>query len=907
MKLKLKHSLYIMIVVCSIVPIAIWTFFNMHDTMRRTETLIKNNIAALGGSQAMSIYNFCEGRKESMQTISRMELVSTSILMYNSHGQNEELDNFLKNNEEQKTYIGSISVVDKDFNVIGSSQSYEAGEKSELQYTSDKFMTGAFIMGNAYDRETDSGKKRMVPAYIGIYHEGELIGYLIEEIDCDYFDRLRLQTDFLEDGTLYILDGSNNIVTAGGASSSDNRDELISSPEEREDYLNAWNSIDHDKVSEGVIEYSFGKNKYMTYFADIEYTDWSLRITENISAQMQTNQSVYLVVIVEAVVFALLLIGIQFVLTKKLATPFETIVKTMKNVQEKHDYTIRTKIKGQDEVAIIAQGIDELLDYIEQEELEEKRIQRQLEHKEFLSAAMLANMPSGYHRCSPDAEKGFPFLQLGSHIEEILGWSAEEIKNDLGNCYRNLIWPEDLEIATTYAKMVSQIGKGNAYDTSVYRMKHKDGGYRWITDATMFVDLGPESFFQGVIADITPYVEGLEEAKRMAEESSHAKTDFLSQMSHDIRTPMNAIIGFTNLAKDAESIEQIKEEYIPKIDTASNHLLMIINDVLEMNSIEKGKIIFRREPSDICVLVDDIATVIQLQTEKKELKLTVDKKVKDRYVYCDRNRFNRVLMNLASNAVKFTPPGGEVHISVEQLGEVREGFVRYQFKVADTGIGMSPEFAPKVFDPFERERTSTVSRVEGTGLGMAIVKSIIDAASGTISVESKLNEGTTFTFDMLMSLVEPELQEEMEKTKQEEANQEMSALELMEYFEGKRVLLVEDNEFNRAIAEVILENAGFMVETAEDGHVAVQRIREMPREDYYDVVLMDIQMPTMNGYEATRAIRQMSGPRSKVKIVALTANAFESDRQLAAEAGMNEHLPKPIDVDLLYRTLKKIL
>ncbi len=918
MKLKLKHSIYIMIFLCSFVPVCIWIIFSMHDARERMQNIVTTNISAIGGSQAMSIQNFCEGRKEGMENIAKMALVKTSILSYAENGHNEALDDFLKDNEESKTHIASISVVDVNFNIVGSSQNYEMFGVSDFQYSDPQNHAGEFIMGNTYERETDSGLKRIIPAYVGVYDGEQLIGYLIEEIDCDYFNRLRLQTDFLEDGTLYLLDGEQQIITAGTAVETESRDELVTTKEERQSYYDAWNAFDHEKFSEGVIHYEMNGQKYMTYFSDIKYTDWSIRITENMSAQWKSNSFVYVFIALEALAVVAILVFVQMLLTHKLIAPFQRIVQMMRDVQEKHDYSLRTGVVGDDEVGIVAQGIDELLEYIEKEELEEKRRHREyaekaeakaqvLQHKEFLSAAMLENMPSGYHRCLPDAEKGFPFIQLGSHIEEILGWTAEEIQTQMGNCYRDLIWPEDADVALKYAEMISRVGMGNAYDTSVYRMKHKDGGYRWITDATMFVDLGEESFFQGVIADITPYVEGMEAAKRIAEESSHAKTDFLSQMSHDIRTPMNAVIGFTGLAKKSDSLEEIQQEYIPKIETASNQLLMIINDVLEMNSIEKGKIVFHKTPRDMTELVEDIKTVMHLQTEQKGIQLITDVNIRDRYIYCDENRFNRVFMNLLSNAVKFTPKGGTITFAIEQAEPPKDEYALYRFKVSDTGIGMAPEFAPLVFEPFERERTSTVSRVEGTGLGMAIVKSIIDAAGGTITVDSTLNVGTTFIVEIRIPLVEPEMVDRIKDSGKSQKCRSLTGEKMQEYFAGKRILLAEDNEFNRAIAETILENAGFIVESAEDGHFAVEMIQQAAAPDYYDAVLMDIQMPTMDGYEATQLIRSMHDERARVKILAVTANAFESDKQKAKEAGMDGHIPKPIDVEALYHTLFDIM
>ncbi len=918
MKSKLKYSIYLMIVLCSVVPVCIWIVFSVHESERKMEDIISNNIEAIGGSQEMSIQNFCESRKESMETISRMTLVKRAILNYASEGHDAALDEFLKNNQKLKTYIAGIAVVDANFNIIASSQRYVGDSAGSFQELGPEYHEGHFVIGNVYERETEEGVKRLLPASVGIYHEGKLIGYLFEEIICDYFDRLRLKTDFLEAGTLYLIDGRNQIITAGTATETESRQEMVTTLEERGEYYAAREEFIQAGQSEGIINYSYAGQKYITYFSRIEYTDWSICITENMSAQWKSNQSVYLLVMMEGIAVVAILICVQMLITKKLVDPFNQIDGMMKEVQENHDYSLRTNVAGKDEVGVIAHGINELLSYVEKEEREEKRKHREyaakaeaeaevLQHRQFLSAAMLENMPSGYHRCLPDAEKGFPFLQLGNHFEEILGWTAEEIKTELGNCYVNLIWPEDVGIAEVYENMVNKPGSGNVYNTSVYRMKHKDGGYRWITDATMFADLGKESFFQGVIADITQYVEGMEEAKKLAEASSHAKTDFLSQMSHDIRTPMNAVIGFTDLMKKSDDLELIRQEYIPKIETASNHLLMIINDVLEMNSIEMGKMTFHRTPQNILKLIEDIVAVMQLQTGEKGLKLICDVQVTDQWCYCDENRFKRVFMNLMSNAIKFTPEGGSITVSLKQQETTDDGYAVYQSEVSDTGIGMSEEFIPLVFDSFERERTSTVSGVEGTGLGMAIVKNIVNAAGGTISVKSIKDGGTTFTVRVKHKLVEPELLSQMETTQKEKTSKKISPESMHELFAGKRVLLVEDNDFNRDIAEAILSGAGFQVEMAEDGHIAVQMVREAPSEDYYDIILMDIQMPTMNGYEATRAIRALAGLRSKVKIIAVTANAFETDKTLARSAGMNGHVSKPIDLNKLYTTLLEVM
>ncbi len=389
-----------------------------------------------------------------------------------------------------------------------------------------------------------------------------------------------------------------------------------------------------------------------------------------------------------------------------------------------------------------------------------------------------------------------------------------------------------------------------------------------------------------------------------AEKAEKAKTEFLSQMSHDIRTPMNAIIGFTNFIKEEENIDVIKEDYVPKIETASNHLIMLINDVLEMSRIDTGKLVFKREINDIQAIIESTVAVMRMQAQEKGLSLTTDIRVRDRIVNCDQNHFSRVMMNLLSNAVKFTMPGGSVVISVRQKQEAQSGYAAYVIKVSDTGIGMEPDFVTKVFEPFERERTSTVSGMQGTGLGMAIVKRIVDAAGDSITVESVPGKGTVFTWNAELILGNSAQKRLSEKGISEKKRHSLE--ELKDYFKDRRILLVEDNEFNSTIAYVILENAGFLVETAENGQEAVHKIIDAPVPDYYDVVLMDIQMPVMNGYEAAKAIRALGDERANVKIIAVTANAFESDKKAAKEAGMDGHVSKPLDVDTLYNELLRI-
>ncbi|MBQ7198687.1 MAG: transporter substrate-binding domain-containing protein [Selenomonadaceae bacterium] len=384
-------------------------------------------------------------------------------------------------------------------------------------------------------------------------------------------------------------------------------------------------------------------------------------------------------------------------------------------------------------------------------------------------------------------------------------------------------------------------------------------------------------------------------AKTRAEEGSKAKSQFLSNMSHDIRTPMNAIIGYINLAKNKNiTLDEVKD-FLKKIETSSNHLLALINDVLEMSRIESGKMELEPIDTDLVTTLDEVRDMFATQMEGKEINFTVDtSQVKDSYVLCDKNRLNRVLLNLLSNAYKFTPKGGKISVKLLQIGDAVDKVAEYELRVKDSGIGMTPEFAAKVFEAFEREKNSTVSGIQGTGLGMAITKSIVDMMGGNIEVITAPNQGTEFVINVKFTLSDnvPEKIAAQDNSTADEIN-----------FEGMRLLLVDDIEVNREIATMILEMSGFIVDTAENGKEAVDKIAASKAGDYA-VVLMDIQMPIMDGYAAARAIRELEDKDlAKIPIIAMTANAFSEDVQTAKDAGMDAHIAKPIDVNQMIETL----
>ena len=392
----------------------------------------------------------------------------------------------------------------------------------------------------------------------------------------------------------------------------------------------------------------------------------------------------------------------------------------------------------------------------------------------------------------------------------------------------------------------------------------------------------------------------LEEALTQANKANAAKSAFLSNMSHDIRTPMNAIVGFTTLAASRIDQPERVQEYLGKIQSSSAPLLSLINDILDMSHIESGKVSLDEQPYNLVDLLEDLYSIIQAETSARQLYFTVDTTgVRHADVRCDKLRINQILLNLLGNALKFTNPGGFVKVKVDELDGAPAGYGRYRFIVSDTGIGMSPEFVEHIFDPFERERTSTISGIQGTGLGMTITKNLVDMMHGSIAVKSVQGKGTAFTIELTLQLAGKRAAAAHE-SKAPHAN-------ARHHLQKSRILLVDDNDLNREIAITLLEDEGLTVEYAVDGCEAVEKIMNSPA-GHYQLVLMDVQMPVMNGYEATKAIRRLSDPtRAKVPILAMTADAFEEDRQKALRSGMDGHLSKPIEIDRLFEALDELL
>ena len=374
-----------------------------------------------------------------------------------------------------------------------------------------------------------------------------------------------------------------------------------------------------------------------------------------------------------------------------------------------------------------------------------------------------------------------------------------------------------------------------------------------------------------------------------------AKREFLFNMSHDIRTPMNAIIGFTALAQTHIDDRGQVEDYLKKISVSSQHLLSLINDVLDMSRIESGKVTLEAKPVHLPELVHELRDIVQAVVSEKDLSLTLDTVgVENEDVVADPLRLEQILINVLANAVKFTPDGGQISLWIVQKDTAPAGYADFEFHIKDNGIGMSEEFQKHIFEQFARERTSTVSKIQGTGLGMAITKSLVDMMGGRITVKSEQGKGSEFTISLRFPIGEA-------KTEQTPPAAKASA------FTGKKLLVVEDNELNLEIASTLLKEAGFEVDTAENGKVAVEKV-EAASADRYDLILMDIQMPEMDGYEATRRIRALPDTKkAALPIVAMTANAFEDDRKNALRAGMNGHIAKPLDIQKLFQVLSELL
>ena len=398
--------------------------------------------------------------------------------------------------------------------------------------------------------------------------------------------------------------------------------------------------------------------------------------------------------------------------------------------------------------------------------------------------------------------------------------------------------------------------------------------------------------------------EELRKALLDAEEANRAKTTFLSNMSHDIRTPMNAIIGYVQLAKEQIDDKEEVLDCLGTIKSSGDHLLSLINDVLDMSRIESGKVKVENAPCDLSEVIKEIELLTKANVdERKQTYETVIEELPNPYVMCDRLRLNQVLINCVGNAVKYTPEGGDIKVTLTQNDTGINDTKEYVFKIIDNGIGMSEEFLKHVFEPFERAKDSTASSIQGTGLGMAITQNLVQMMGGTITAESELGKGSTFIVTLPLSIISKEEYDVSKKPDQGDITIE----EMLEALKGKHFLVVDDNKINRTIVKRLLGERGMLVDECDSGAKAIE-IASTMSENTYDMIFMDIKMPIMDGYEATDAIRGLDNEKAKtIPIIAMTANAFEEDKKMAQSYGMNGHVTKPFKIDELLHFLYEVL
>ena len=468
--------------------------------------------------------------------------------------------------------------------------------------------------------------------------------------------------------------------------------------------------------------------------------------------------------------------------------------------------------------------------------------------------------------------------------------SVEAAQRELGPLLRQVYYP-DSEVLNQLKKLRNEddmvdyeciIGKGKANECHALaktKVVHIPTGERAVL--TTFVD----------VSDMVM----LKNALRRAEEGSRAKSSFLFAMSHDLRTPMNAIIGYAELMEAHWGEKEVTTNYLQKLKGASQFLLALIGNVLEIARIESGKETLNEAPWNLMMLEETLDILLDGEISRKQLTVNRNVNIRHANVYCDALKIREIIMNLLSNAVKYTSEGGKIVLDIDEKPSARDGFMTLQIRVSDNGIGISKEYVPYIFDAFTRERSSSESGIIGTGLGLHIVKSFVDLMNGDISVKSEPGKGTCFTVEIsFRKIPEEELQQQMEEQPENVS------------LAGRRILLAEDNGLNAEIAMTILQDADAEVELAADGKIAVDKLKDVP-VGYYDAILMDIQMPNMNGYEATKAIRKLTDERAKIPIIAMTANAFEEDRQAALAAGMDDYVAKPVEISELFRTIMKNL
>ena len=513
------------------------------------------------------------------------------------------------------------------------------------------------------------------------------------------------------------------------------------------------------------------------------------------------------------------------------------------------------------------------------------------------------HVPGGFFVYS--AKEPYELFYANNAVLDIYGCkNLDEFKELTGYTFQGMVYPDDFaEIQESIEEQIAD-PDNDRLDHVEYRITRRDGEIRWIDDyghLATFPEHGDA--FYVFISDITERRLIQEEKLRMEmalekeKQASEIKAAFLFNISHDILTPLNSIMGFTDLARRHINEPELLKNYLAKVDESSRQMLELVNNLLDMSKITYGKTQLRNE---ICDLEEQVLVVLhafKVAAEAKNISLESVLNLPRELVYTDDVNFRKILSSLIDNAIKFTQPGGHVKVSARKKKVSDTGYVRCEFVISDNGVGMTEEFMKRMYETFEREATSTETGHISAGLGLAISKKLIDAMGGSIEVESKKGEGTTFTVGLPFKIVRDDDKEEVINVENFKHDDSYS----------HRILLVDDIELNRLLAETILEESGFSVDTVADGCDAVEAFAKHP-PGYYDLVLMDIQMPIMNGYEATRAIRALDRPDAKVlPIIALSANSRDEDKRMSMESGMNYHIAKPFDVVQLIASVNKYI
>ncbi len=759
---------------------------------------------------------------------------------------------------QKKTIFDRIDVVFPDGSVLLQSIGRRVSDGGEKSYD-ELVSVGSHVSPRVSDFLTG---KPAVHAFSPVYNAaGEPVAILGATIYCSTLGEIFYSSHYGDDALLFLVDRRD------GALVLDKLHEVPGSIYDMEAYETPGEYGDKDFISEiingktGRVHYTselYGNTAY-TIYTPIEDTDYSLTmvVQEDVAlADLEkTERTLALVGIVEIAILSLLIIWIYFIMRR-----------SMENENRAQQAELELMHK--------------------KEQVLKDQYQDATNRREFLEA-MALNLPGGYHRCTTDHK--FKLTFVSNSFTEITGYTMEQLNDELDGSYMGIVAPEDRDY---FMSLVPQLER-DGYIHCSYRMRRRDGVIRWVQDTTQYVERDGEQYYQCALMDISEQIEEIEQARQEAEESSRAKSTFLFNISHDIRTPMNAIKGFSNIIKEnADNVELVRST-VDKLEQAGNSLMMLINDVLDISRIERGKEELSLQPTDIYELGKNLYELFSSEMKSAGIEFKAEGDLLHDRVYCDSLKLTRIMMNMLSNAKKFTPAGGSVTFGGVRLKSDAESCT-YRFFVKDTGIGMSPEFQKRAFDQFERERTSTESKIAGSGLGLAIIKMMVELMNGTVELKSELGKGTEISAIITFKLADKDT---VGKQSLEQGTENMT---------GKRVLLVEDNEFNREIAKYVLEGMGFTVDEAENGAVCIEKLMSAPA-GCYDLVLMDIQMPIMDGYTATTEIRNLSDKSiAGIPIVAMTANAFDEDRRKCIAVGMNGHVGKPIDMSDLKKVLSEI-